>query len=106
MRWWHRLLIRFLPASVVVGLPEDRALLALDRGRRADMLLNDETLIEAFRDIEVRLTNEWRNSASASKEMRETLHHQVAAIQSVRDQLRRWSEDAKFIAAKLEKARR
>lgn len=100
-----RFVLRFLPAPVAVELPEDRTQLALDRGRRASNLLADETLHEAFRSIEDKLADEWRNSASASQEKREVLFHQVAALQSVRDQLKRWSEDAVFIAAQIEKRR-
>lgn len=106
MNWLVRLILRFLPASVVAQVPEDRAQLALDRGRRAEGLLNDETLAEAFNEIEAKLTDEWRRSADPSNEKREALFRQVAALQSVRGQLKAWSDDAKFIAAKIEKARR
>lgn len=106
MNWLVRLILRFIPASVVVQVPEDRVQLALDRGRRSEGLLNDVTLQEAFAEIEAKLTEEWRRSADPSNDKREALFRQVAALQSVKGQLKAWSEDAKFIAAKIEKARR
>lgn len=106
MNWLVRLIVRLLPAAVVAELPQDRTQLAIDRGRRAEGLLNDETLQEAFGEIEAKLTDEWRRSADPSNDKREALFRQVAALQSVRGQLKAWSEDAKFIAAKIEKARR
>lgn len=106
MNWLVRFLIRYLPEPVIQQLPEDRAQLALDRGRRADVLMADETFTEAFGEIEARLTEQWRKSADASHEQREALFRQVAALQSVRGQLKAWSEDAKFIAARIEKAQR
>lgn len=104
-RFLVRLMLRMMPPAVVVELPEDRTQAAIDRGRRAQSLINDPALDEAFGAIEQRLADEWRNSASASRDKREVLFHQVAALQSVRDQLKRWSEDAVFLAAKLEKQR-
>ena len=102
----RRLVLRWLPASIVSELPEDRVQLALQRGRRADDLLSDPVLSEAFAEIEAKLSSEWRDSASISHEKREVLFHQVSAIQSVRAQLKRWSEDAVYLAARIEKAGR
>ena len=104
-RFLARLMLPLLPRAVAVELPEDRTQAALDRGRRAQVILADPALAEAFGAIEQRLADEWRNSASASKEKRDVLFHQVAALQAVRDQLKRWSEDAVFLAAQIEKRR-
>lgn len=102
----RRLILRWLPASVAADLPEDRVQLALMRGRRAADLLADDVLAEAFGEIESKLSSEWRDSASMSHEKREVLFHQVAAIQSVKAQLKRWSEDAVYFADRIEKAGR
>jgi len=105
MNWFAKLILRLLPASVVNELPEDRVQRGLDRGRRSAGLLADEVLTEAFDSIEARLTDQWRATPSHSKDEREALFHQVAAVQSVRAQLKAWSDDAKFVAAQIEKRR-
>lgn len=105
MTWLHRLILSFLPASVVVELPEDRTQLALERGRRARSVLADDILIDAFAEIEGRLKEQWVNAPSLATEARETLFHQVAALQSVQSQLKTWADDATFIAAQIEKRR-
>ena len=105
-RWFRRLFVALLPVVKVAPLPEDQTQAALIRGRHAESLLQDEVLSEAFSEIENRLMAEWRDSASLSHEKREVLFHQVAAIQSVRGQLKRWSEDAIYLASRIEKAGR
>lgn len=102
----RRLILRWLPASLLSELPEDQVQRALMRGRRSAALLADETLSEAFAEIEAKLSAEWRDSASLSQDKREVLFHQVAALQSVRSQLKRWSEDAVYLADRIEKAGR
>lgn len=106
MNWLARLVLRFLPRVVVPELPDDAVQAAINRGRRAETILQDEVLLEAFSEIETKLSEQWRSSSSASHEVRERLFHQVAALQSVRSQLKRWSEDAVFLADRLEKAAR
>lgn len=109
MMWFNRLLLRlalrWLPPSVVLDLPRDRVELALDRGRRAEALLADEVLIAAFQEIEGGLTSQWRDTPTSAKEARESLFYQVAATQSVLAQLQAWAEDARFVAAQIERRR-
>lgn len=105
MNWLARLILRLLPRAVIHELPEDRTQLALDRGRRSQYLLTDETLAEAFAEIEAKLLDGWKSTPSPAAQQREAIFNQVAALQSVRDQLKRWSEDAKFVAAQIEKRR-
>lgn len=101
-RWF----VRLAPDPVVRALPEDKVQASIDRGRRAENLLADEVLSQAFEEIERKLTEQWRNTSDASSDAREALFRQVAALQSVRGQLKHWSEDAKLYAARIEKARR
>lgn len=82
----------------------DRIQAILDRGRRARAVLEDDTVGEAFDHIAAQLQKQWRSTTAPMTEHRETLFHQVAAIDAVRSQLRQWVEAADFEQAKLDKA--
>jgi hypothetical protein len=100
-----RFILRFLPASIIEELPEDRVQLQLERGRKAKALMEDETLSEAMKEIETRLTQQWVAMPSHNTEGRETLFHQVAALHAIRGQLKFWADDAFYIAAQIKKRR-
>lgn len=105
-RLYHRLLLALLPVVKVEPLPEDRVQAQLDRGRRARALLDDATLNEALDEIRGRITAEWQDTAAVSKDKREVLYQQVAAVDALKGQLTRWAEDQVYLSARLEKAER
>lgn len=105
-RWLYRAFLWLLPVPKEPELPIDRIAFAIGRGEQAKRLLSDETLSAAFEEIEGKLTDQWRGTAAPSSEQREVIFAQIAALQSVRGQLKAWCEDATFLAAKLEKQRR
>lgn len=104
-RLYRRLLLALLPVVKVESLPEDQVQAQIDRGLRAKALLDDPTLNEALLEITARVTAEWQDTAAFSQDKREVLYHQVAAVDALKGQLKRWSEDQIYLAARLEKAK-
>lgn len=75
----------------------------IDRGRRAEDLIKNETLAEALTAMEEDATTRWLASHSRDIDGREVLYHHMQAILGLRATLERWVETAKAEAAKLEK---
>lgn len=82
----------------------DRIQAVLERGRRAKAVLENPTVTEAMDHIADQMLAQWRSTTSAMSAHRETLFHQVAALDSVKRQLHQWVADAAFEQAKLDKA--
>ena len=82
----------------------DRLEAIFERGRRAEAVLDNETVTEALDYISESLLRQWRATTSTMTSTRETLFHQVAAMDALRAQLRSWVETAAFEQAKLDKA--
>lgn len=81
----------------------DRLEAIFDRGRRAQAVLDNETVVEALDHISETLLRQWRSTTSTMTITRETLFHQVAAMDALRAQLRSWVDTAKFEQDKLDK---
>lgn len=81
----------------------DRIEAILERGRRAKAALGDETVVEAINHIADQLQAQWRATTSPMTAHRESLFHQVAAMDSIKRQLKQWVDDAAFEQAKLDK---
>jgi hypothetical protein len=75
----------------------------IDRGRRAEDLIKNETLAEVLAAMEEDATTRWLASHSRDIDGREVLYHQVQAILTLKATLHSWVESAKAEAAKLEK---
>jgi hypothetical protein len=81
----------------------DRIETIMDRGRRAKAVLEDATVTEAMDHISGQLQAQWRATTAKMTEHRESLFHQVAALDAIKAQLHAWANDAKFEQDKLAK---
>lgn len=75
----------------------------LDRAARAERLLSDELLTEAFMALEDAYIEHWRNSKVLDADGREKLWQAVQIVGKVRSHLERAINDGKFAAAELNK---
>jgi hypothetical protein len=66
---------------------------AEERGRRARALLDDPVLDEGFQRLEQDLIAAWRGSAPQAREAREQLYLRLAALGSLRQELRLIAEE-------------
>jgi len=82
----------------------DRIAAILDRGRRARAVLADETVTEAMDHIAEQLQRQWRSTTAKMTEHRESLFHQIAAMDATRAQLRTWVEQADYEQAQIDRA--
>jgi hypothetical protein len=71
------------------------------RGARADLLLNDELLKEAFAQIERDYIDVWRRSSPRDTDDRERLWQAVNIVGKVRDHLVKVVNDGKFAQREL-----
>jgi hypothetical protein len=78
----------------------------LQRGEHSQALLDNEDIMGGLRRMSERITLDWRNTARSAPILRDELHAQVAAIDALVSLWKRDVDDAKFLAAKLAKARR
>ena len=81
----------------------DRIEQIMERGRRARAVLDNETVTEALDHITAQLERQWRATTAKMTETRESLFHQVAAMDALRAQLKGWVEAADFEQKQLEK---
>ena len=73
----------------------------LDRAARADRLLSDELLTEAFMALEDAYIEHWRNSKVLDADGRERLWQAVQIVGKVRAHLAQVITDGKMAAAEL-----
>lgn len=81
----------------------DRVEAILERGDRARALMGNATVAEAMDHITEQLVRQWRSTTAKMTDTRESLFHQIAAMDAVRAQLRSWVEQADFERAQIEK---
>lgn len=74
----------------------------LIRARRAEGLLEDPVLKQAFSSIEGHYTEVWRNSGPSEYELREECHAQLYALAQFRRQLHSYLETGKILMAASE----
>jgi len=77
--------------------------IARDRGFRAQELLNNSLLNEAFAAIEERYLSEWRASKVADQEAREAAWRALKTLDGIKDLLKRYVMDGKIAASDLER---
>ena len=80
---------------------EDKLLDATNRAARAQQLLNDELLTEAFNQIESDLVNAWASSDPRDAEGRELAWHAVQSNRKQRDYLVSVVTNGKMAQAEL-----
>lgn len=66
------------------------------RGRRAGLLLADDDVQEAFRDIDRELFDSWRRNTDLDPRKREALHAQAGAVAIVLSRLVGWRDDGRL----------
>lgn len=76
----------------------------MERGARAEALLGDEMLQQAFRDIETIYLRAWRQSDAHDVEGRERAHVAVCVLDDLRNQLLAFVRDGAVARERLEKA--
>ena len=79
--------------------PEERRA----RGERAERLMNDELMVEAFAGVEAAYKDAWAGSRPDETQKREGLYYAMGALQRIRDHLGIVIADGKLAAADLEK---
>ena len=80
--------------------------IARDRGFRAQELLNNSLLNEAFAAIEERYLSEWRSTKVTDQEAREAAWRALKTLDGIRDLLKRYVTDGKIAASDLERFER
>jgi hypothetical protein len=73
------------------------------RGMRAERLLADELLVEAFKTLEEAYTSAWRSTTIDDVAGREKLFLAINIVGKVRDQLGKVASDGKLAAAELKR---
>lgn len=74
------------------------------RAEEAKALLENEPFMGLLQRLSERITADWRAASRSAPTLRDELHAQVAAIDSVVALLKRDIDDAQFLAAKRAKA--
>jgi hypothetical protein len=75
------------------------------RGMRANELMSDEIMVEAFTLLDQRLTNEWANSPARDTDGRERLWMMLKLLKSVEGHLKEVATTGKMASLKLEQER-
>jgi hypothetical protein len=83
-------------------IDERKLNLDLARRARAEALLQNELLQEAFARLEERYVEEWRSSETRDTDMRERLWQAVAVLRKVRDHLVRIVDDGKLAQREID----
>lgn len=78
----------------------------LDRGQRAERLLNDETLRKAFDDVAAAIHAQWERCPIRDLEGAHELKLMLKLLTDVRANLERAVSDGKLAAAELQQKRR
>lgn len=78
--------------------PEERRA----RGERAERLMKDDLMVEAFDKVEAAYKDAWANSMHDQKDQREGLYYAMGALRRIREHLVQVMADGKFAAAELD----
>ena len=74
----------------------------VERGSRADMLLRDELLTEAFKTLETTYIEEWGNSEFSEIEKRENLWKSTQILGDVRRHLLKVAQNGRIAQKELQ----
>jgi hypothetical protein len=83
-------------------MSEDKLNSALARAARAQALLEDELLAEAFAALETRYVDEWRATQFRDTDARERLWQAVNVLRKVKDHLGRILADGRLAQREIE----
>lgn len=81
---------------------EGKAFEKIDRGAKAQSLLNNELLQEAFNYLENEFTNAWKNSSVEDTQTRERLYLLCQNLSAVKGYIERAVEDGKLAQAAID----
>lgn len=74
----------------------------VERAAKAEALLRDPTLVEAFDNLEANFIEAWRNTSVADTDNRERIYHLLSALQALKGQLHTVIEGGKVAQANLD----
>jgi hypothetical protein len=77
----------------------------VERAAKAEALLRDPTLVEAFDNLEANFIEAWRNTSVADTDNRERIYHLLSALQALKGQLHTVIEGGKVAQANLDNAK-
>ena len=83
----------------------ERVAAAEARAAKAEALLRDPTLVEAFDNLEANFIEAWRNTSVADTDNRERIYHLLSALQALKGQLHTVIEGGKVAQANLDNAK-
>lgn len=81
---------------------DDKLATAISKGKRAELLLQDELLTGAFKTMEDSYIEGWRNSEARDTDARERLWHAVQVVGKVQQHLRIVMSNGKLSQRDLE----
>jgi G:T/U-mismatch repair DNA glycosylase len=88
-----------------VQIDEGAEIAASDLGQKAKYLLEDETLLRAFAELEAAMMAQWRTSTADDVDLREAAFVRVAALDDIRGKLRSWVTSGEKARDQLQKLR-
>lgn len=78
----------------------------VERAAKAEALLRDPTLVEAFDTLETNFIEAWRNSSVADTDNRERIYHLLSALQALKGQIHSVIEGGKVAQANLDNTKK
>jgi hypothetical protein len=78
----------------------------VERAAKAEALLRDPTLVEAFDTLETSFIEAWRNSSVADTDNRERIYHLLSALQALKGQIHSVIESGKVAQANLDNTKK
>jgi hypothetical protein len=78
----------------------------VERAAKAEALLRDPTLVEAFDTLETNFIEAWRNSSVADTDNRERIYHLLSALQALKGQIHSVIESGKVAQANLDNTKK
>jgi hypothetical protein len=74
---------------------------AVDRAARAEALLNDPLIIEAFETLDKEFVSAWKESAIADQQSREHIYQLLQALEALKGHFAKVLEDGKLAKERL-----
>jgi len=74
---------------------------AVDRAARAEALLNDPLIIEAFETLDKEFVSAWKESAIADHQSREHIYQLLQALEALKGHFAKVLEDGKLAKERL-----
>lgn len=75
----------------------------IELGHRAEQLLGNETLMEAFHELEMQYTNNWKASKVDESAKREQVYMSLRVLDDLKTKLQVFVDDGKIAKKQLQK---